>query len=116
MLVEHLHVRRTIGREHLARSIEAISFGAAHLGAMDCIGRHVPPARSATAQSFYSATVFGLFLGTMLYSAGWLYEALAGAAYLPMAGAGVLGAACARPLMRPRETATSSGSGPQSAD
>jgi hypothetical protein len=49
------------------QALHGISFGAAHLGAMHWIGRQVPPALSATAQSLYSAIVFGLFLGAMLY-------------------------------------------------
>jgi MFS transporter, PPP family, 3-phenylpropionic acid transporter len=80
------------------QALHGISFGAAHLGAMHWIGRQVPPALSATAQSLYSAIVFGLFLGAMLYGAGWLYAGLAGGAYLPMAAAGIVGAACAWPL------------------
>ena len=82
------------------QALHGISFGAAHLGAMHCIGQQVPLALSATAQSLYSAIVFGLFLGVMLYSAGWLYQMLAGAAYLPMAVAGVMGAGLAWPLLR----------------
>jgi PPP family 3-phenylpropionic acid transporter len=85
------------------QALHGISFGAAHLGAMHWIARQVPPALSATAQSLYSAIVFGLFLGVMLYGAGWLYEALAGAAYLPMAAAGFVGATCAWPLIRESE-------------
>ena len=82
------------------QALHGISFGAAHLGAMHYIGQHVPLALSATAQSLYSAIVFGLFLGVMLYGAGWLYQMLAGAAYLPMAVAGIMGAGLAWPLLR----------------
>jgi MFS transporter, PPP family, 3-phenylpropionic acid transporter len=90
------------------QALHGISFGAAHLGAMHWIGRQVPPAFSATAQSLYSAIVFGLFLGAMLYGAGWLYAGLSGAAYLPMAAAGIVGAACAWPLtQRSRATLAS---------
>jgi PPP family 3-phenylpropionic acid transporter len=81
------------------QALHGVSFGAAHLGAMYWIGRQVPPALSATAQSLYSAIVFGVFLGAMLYGAGWLYEALAGNAFLPMAAAGLIGAALAWPLI-----------------
>jgi PPP family 3-phenylpropionic acid transporter len=90
------------------QALHGISFGAAHLGAMHWIGRQVPPALSATAQSLYSAIVFGLFLGAMLYGAGRLYATLAGAAYLPMAAAGAVGAACAWPLVRESDAATPS--------
>lgn len=87
------------------QALHGVSFGAAHLGAMHWIGRRVPPALSATAQSLYSAIVFGLFLGGMLYGAGWLYGSLAGFAFLPMAAASLIGAAFARPLMRESDAA-----------
>jgi MFS transporter, PPP family, 3-phenylpropionic acid transporter len=75
------------------QALHAFSFGAAHLGAMHWLGRHVQPALSATAQSLYSAVVWGLFLGVMLYGSGWLYAELGGDAYLPMAFAALAGAA-----------------------
>jgi MFS transporter, PPP family, 3-phenylpropionic acid transporter len=81
------------------QALHGVSFGAAHLGAMHWIGRQVPPGLSATAQSLYSAVVFGVFLAGMLYGAGWLYQMLAGAAYAPMAAAGLVGAGLAWPLL-----------------
>jgi PPP family 3-phenylpropionic acid transporter len=81
------------------QALHGVSFGAAHLGAMHWIGRQVPPGLSATAQSLYSAVVFGLFLAGMLYGAGWLYQMLASAAYAPMAAAGLIGAGLAWPLL-----------------
>lgn len=82
------------------QTLHAFSFGAAHLGAMHWIGRHIAPALSATAQSLYSAIVWGVFLGVMLYGAGWLYGSLAGLAYLPMTIAALGGAGCALALLR----------------
>lgn len=76
------------------QTLHAASFGAAHLGAMHWMGRHVDPSLSATAQSLYSAIVFGLFLGGLLWAAGWLYAELHGAAFLPMAAIGLAGAVC----------------------
>jgi PPP family 3-phenylpropionic acid transporter len=84
----------------LLQTLHALSFGAAHLGAMHWIGRKVEPALSATAQSLYAAIVFGLFLGGLLYAAGLLYARLEGTAFLPMAAAGLAGAVIALPLLR----------------
>lgn len=81
------------------QALHALSFGAAHLGAMHWMGRNVDPALSATAQSLYGAIVFGLFLGALLYAAGLLYADFAGAAFLPMAAVGLAGAVIALPLL-----------------
>lgn len=77
------------------QTLHAFSFGAAHLGAMHWMNRHIAPSLSATAQSLYSALVWGLCLGGALLAAGLLYESLAGRAYLPMAIVAVLGLAAA---------------------
>ena len=82
------------------QTLHAFSFGAAHLGAMHWISRNVDPALSATAQSLYSAVVFGLFLGGLLYVAGLLYAAFHGAAFLPMAIAGLAGTLLTLPLRK----------------
>ncbi|MBK8173836.1 MAG: MFS transporter [Rhodospirillales bacterium] len=87
------------------QALHALSFGAAHLGAMHWISRNIAPALSASAQSLYSAVVFGLFLGTMIYAAGLGYATLAGQAYWLMAISGFAGAACIRPLLRRDEPA-----------
>jgi len=84
----------------LLQALHAVSFGAAHLGAMHWMVRHVPPGLSATAQSLYSAVVWGVFLGPMLWVAGLLYARFAAGAFLPMAAAGAAGAAVALALIR----------------
>ncbi len=82
------------------QALHAFSFGAAHLGAMHLIGREVPGAQSATAQSLYSSLVWGISIGVVLYVAGFLYAALSGLAFLAMAGVGAMGFAVALVLMR----------------
>ena len=52
----------------------------------------VAPAVTATAQSLYSGTVWGLGLGVALLAAGWLYRDLGGQAFLVMAAVGLAGA------------------------
>ena len=84
------------------QTLHAFTFGAAHLGAIDFIAKAVPPAFSATAQSLYSALVMGLGLGLMLLASGPLYAALAGAAYLSMAAAALIGGVLAWMLARQR--------------
>lgn len=84
----------------LFQALHAFSFGAAHLGAMHWISRNVDPALSATAQSLYSAVVFGLFLGGLLYAAGLLYATFGGGAFLPMAAAGLAGTLITLPLLQ----------------
>jgi PPP family 3-phenylpropionic acid transporter len=85
-----------------AQTLHAFTFGAAHLGAIHFIARAVPPTLSATAQSLYSAVVMGLGTGLMLLASGSLYAALAGAAYLPMAAAALIGGLLAWMLARQR--------------
>ena len=84
------------------QTLHAFTFGAAHLGAIHFIAKAVPPAFSATAQSLYSALVMGLGLGLMLLASGPLYATLAGAAYLPMAAAALIGGILAWMLARRR--------------
>ena len=68
----------------LVQPLHALTFGAAHLGAMNYLARHVPPAYGATAQTLYSATV-GIGFGLASLLSGALYGAAGGKAYLAMA-------------------------------
>jgi PPP family 3-phenylpropionic acid transporter len=68
-----------------AQSLHAFTFGAAHLGAIHFIARHVSPSVSATAQSYYSATVMGLGIGLAVFAVGPLYAASPAGAFLSMA-------------------------------
>lgn len=84
----------------LLQALHAFSFGAAHLGAMAFIAARVAPAVTATAQSLYSGTVWGLGLGVALLAAGWLYRDLGGQAFLVMAAVGLAGGLVAGGLLR----------------
>ncbi|MCC7016220.1 MAG: MFS transporter [Rhodospirillales bacterium] len=68
----------------LAQALHAFTFGAAHLGAIHFIARHVSPAVSASAQSFYSATVMGLGIGIAVFAVGPLYAASPAGAFFAM--------------------------------
>ena len=68
----------------LVQPLHALTFAAAHLGAMNYLARHVPPAYGATAQALYSATV-SIGFGLAALVSGALYGSVGGKAYLAMA-------------------------------
>lgn len=70
--------------------LHALTFGAAHLGAMGFLARAVPSGLSATGQSIYYASG-GLFMGASMPLAGVLYGALGSSAYLAAAAASLAG-------------------------
>ncbi|CCQ72838.1 3-phenylpropionate MFS transporter [Magnetospira sp. QH-2] len=84
----------------VVQAFHAFTYGATHLGAMTYLAKHIPAAQSATAQSLYAASVMGLGIGVAIFAAGYLYTALAGQAYLAMAGAGAAGMVCILVLWR----------------
>ena len=63
----------------------ALTFGAAHLGAIHFIARRMAPSVSATAQSVYAATVMGLAMGVSAWVSGKLYSGFGSQAYYLMA-------------------------------
>ena len=77
------------------QALHALTFGAAHLGAMLYIVRSVPPEHSASAQALYSGSAMGLAMGGATILAGALYDdAGAGAFYAmaAMSAGGLIGA------------------------
>jgi PPP family 3-phenylpropionic acid transporter len=66
--------------------LHAGTFGAAHLGAMHFIVRAVQPHLVATAQSFYSAIMIGVFMAAGQYASGHLYADHGAFGYLLMTG------------------------------
>ncbi len=85
------------------QALHAFTFGAAHLGAIHFIARHVSPSLSATAQSYYSATVMGLGIGVAVFAVGPLYSASPSGAFLSMAVLSALAIVPALRLARPRD-------------
>jgi len=79
----------------LLQLLHALTFGAAHLGAMHYLARSIAPERTATAQAIYSATIGGIGPGFIMLGAGALYGAAGGMAYLSMAALAAIGAAAA---------------------
>lgn len=64
--------------------LHALTFGAAHLGAMAYLARNIPDSVGATGQSLYYALTGGVLMGAMMPLAGTLYEGYGPAAYNAM--------------------------------
>jgi PPP family 3-phenylpropionic acid transporter len=80
--------------------LHALTFGAAHLGAMLHLARTVPANTAASAQAVYAALSAGLGSGLVMLGAGWLYAEFGGRAYLFMAILSALGLAGTARLAR----------------
>ncbi len=74
--------------------LHGATFGAAHLGALTFLTRHVPVERAATAQGYLAIAMGAAMAGAMGIS-GVLYGAFGVKAYAAMALAAVAGGACA---------------------
>jgi PPP family 3-phenylpropionic acid transporter len=70
----------------LAQLLHALTFAAAHLGAMHHLARSIPAEQGATGQAVYAAVVGGIGPGIIMWLAGGLYAATGAHAYLAMAG------------------------------
>lgn len=74
----------------LVQALHALSFGAAHLGAIHFIAKAIPEQYSATGQGLYAAFAMGLIMGLMTSISGALYARFGGQAYIAMALLGTL--------------------------
>jgi PPP family 3-phenylpropionic acid transporter len=79
----------------LLQVLHALTFGAAHLAAMQYIARAIPVERSATAQALYGALATGMCTALAMMLAGAAYDRLNAGAYLTMAAMGLAGAGLA---------------------
>jgi PPP family 3-phenylpropionic acid transporter len=75
-----------------AQLLHALTFGAAHLGAMHFMARALPEEWSSTGQSLYSAVVSGIGFGLVMAVSGQIYAAFGASSYLAMAGIAAIGA------------------------
>jgi PPP family 3-phenylpropionic acid transporter len=83
------------------QTLHALTFCAAHLGAMQFIVRAVPEGLSASAQSVHSAFAIGALMGVSMTLAGWVFATLGGAAaFAAMAGFSAVGVGAAALLAR----------------
>ncbi len=80
--------------------LHGLTFGAAHLAAMQYMLLNVPDRMSASAQSLYSGFAIGLVMGVMMLVTGGLYEAFGGGAFFAMIALSAAGGAVALWLAR----------------
>ena len=82
------------------QALHALTFGAAHLGAMLYLVRAIPPEHSASAQALYSGASMGLVMGGATILAGALYDDVGAGAFYAMAAMSACGLAGAALLAR----------------
>ena len=82
------------------QALHALTFGAAHLGAMLYLVRAIPPEHSASAQALYSGAAMGLVMGGATILAGALYDDIGAGAFYAMAAMSAGGLAGAALLAR----------------
>lgn len=80
--------------------LHALTFGAAHLGAMHFMVRAIPPASLAAAQSLYYALPMGVGMGLATLLAGWLFSRFGGDAYWAMGGLSLISFVAGLVLLR----------------
>lgn len=83
------------------QALHALSFAAAHVGAMRLLYREAPEASAAMAQTLYSALSAGLLMGASTLLSGVLYDAGGARGYWAMAAMALAGGALAL-LLLPR--------------
>ena len=84
------------------QTLHALSFAAAHVGAMRLIYREAPDNAAAMAQTLYSSLSSGLLLGAATVLSGWLYDWGGARGYWAMAVIAGVGGLVALLLLAPR--------------
>jgi PPP family 3-phenylpropionic acid transporter len=77
------------------QALHALSFAAAHVGAMRLLYREAPESGAAMAQNIYAALSSGLLMGAATLLSGVLYDAVGAAGYWAMAALALAGGALA---------------------
>lgn len=95
-------VADTVAMAAALQTLHALTFGAAHLGAMRFLQDNAPAGLEATAQALYYALVTGVLMGTFMPLAGLLYEHVGMDAYYAMGGLGLVTLVAAGALARLR--------------
>lgn len=88
------------------QAMHALSFAAAHVGAMRLIFREAPERSHGLAQTLYAALSGGLFLGLSTLSSGLLYDWVGARGYWAMAALAGVGTLLAAPLLAHEERKT----------
>jgi PPP family 3-phenylpropionic acid transporter len=84
------------------QALHALSFAAAHVGAMRLLYREAPDDGAAMAQTLYSALSAGLLMGAATLLSGRLYDAVGAHGYWAMAVIAAAGGLLALLLLQPR--------------
>ena len=87
------------------QALHALSFAAAHVGAMRLLYREAPEHAAAMAQTLYAALSAGLLMGGSTLLSGWLYDVSGARGYWAMALLAAAGGALALVLLEPRPRA-----------
>jgi PPP family 3-phenylpropionic acid transporter len=90
------------------QALHALSFAAAHVGAMRLIYREIPDESAAMAQTLYSALSAGVLMGAATLLSGWLYDIGGARGYWAMAAIALAGGALATLLVAARPTVATS--------
>lgn len=77
------------------QALHALSFAAAHVGAMRLLYRETPESAAAMAQTIYAAVSSGLLMGAATLLSGVLYDEIGAGGYWAMAGLVLAGGALA---------------------
>lgn len=84
------------------QAMHALSFAAAHVGAMRLLHRDAPEHSAAMAQTLYAVLSGGLFLGASTLVSGYLYDIGGAVGYWAMAALAAAGGALALLLLPPK--------------
>ncbi len=82
--------------------LHALTYGAAHLGAIHFMARAVPEVQAGTAQALYASVTGGIAMGGAMLAAGPLYANFGGRAYWAMAALAAVALAASLALQRTR--------------
>ncbi len=84
----------------LVQTLHGLTFGAAHMGAMQFMTRSIPKSLAVSAQGLYASITMGIGMGLASLAAGPLYRSYGGSAYLAMSALGFFGFVMTILLMR----------------
>jgi PPP family 3-phenylpropionic acid transporter len=83
------------------QAMHALSFAAAHVGAMRLLAREAPENAAAMAQTLYAALSSGLLMGAASLASGVLYDAVGAHGYWAMSAIALAGGLVALGLLNP---------------
>jgi PPP family 3-phenylpropionic acid transporter len=93
------------------QALHALTFAAAHVGAMRLLYRDAPEHAAAMAQMLYAGTSAGLLMGMSTLLSGYLYDLGGAVGYWAMAGLALAGGALALLLLAPKTGVSSASAG-----